>query len=100
MRRKGKKGQSEGQAISVLILVIGLFIVLYILLLPPEERRDIIYVDGGDGVSKAKTILSMSKYDIISPMSLLVLQISYIISGCTSYMFLLLFLFIFFQVIL
>ena len=61
MIRNRKAETSGGQAVAVLMLVIGLFIVLYILLLPPEERRALLEVENQTGSEIVKkTILSES----------------------------------------
>ena len=39
---KNRRGQESGAGIAVLILLIALFMVLYILLLPPEKREEIL----------------------------------------------------------
>lgn len=59
---KNRKGEESGQAAAVLILVIGLFIVLYILLLPPEQRQELLQGQNETSASKfvSKTILSES----------------------------------------
>lgn len=38
-----KKGAEEGKAVGVLILIIALFMVLYIIFIPPEEREQLLY---------------------------------------------------------
>ncbi|MBU0929939.1 MAG: hypothetical protein KJ623_02610 [Nanoarchaeota archaeon] len=39
---KNKRAQESGSAIAVLVLLIALFMLLYVLLLPPEQREDIL----------------------------------------------------------
>lgn len=55
-----KKGQHEGKAVAILVLIIGLFMVLYILFLPVEERQELLgNKTTGGGVSEKgiKTLL-------------------------------------------
>ena len=54
-----RKGQHEGKGVAILVLIIGLFMVLYILFLPPEQRQELLGEDNGTGVSQsgAKTLL-------------------------------------------
>lgn len=60
---KNKRAQDTGSGVAVLILLITLFMVLYILLLPPEQREEILNQSTSeDGSSEfvSKTILSES----------------------------------------
>lgn len=41
-----KKGQSGATSITVLLILLALFIVLYVLLLPPEDREALLYPNG------------------------------------------------------
>ncbi|MAG50916.1 hypothetical protein CL621_04765 [archaeon] len=48
MKKKG--GVPEGLNVSILIILIALFILAYIVLLPPEEREGLLGVEGEEGV--------------------------------------------------
>jgi len=57
---KNKRAQESGSGIAVLLLLITLFMVLYILLLPPETREDILNQTIGkedDGTGAASKVL-------------------------------------------
>ena len=45
---KNRRAQEEGKAVGVLLLIIALFVVLYMLFIPPEERADLLGEDTSD----------------------------------------------------
>ncbi len=45
-------GQPDGKGVAILLLLIALFMILYILLLPPEQREDILNQSVSNGVSE------------------------------------------------
>lgn len=65
---KNKRGQDSGSGIAVLILLIALFMLLYVLLLPPERREEILNqsIGQGNGGTEAvsKVLLSESPGEV------------------------------------
>lgn len=65
---KNKRGQEGGAGIAVLILLITLFMILYILLLPPAQREEIlnqsITQNGGGTQTISNVLLSESPGDV------------------------------------
>src|SRR3989344_1315725 len=53
---RNKKGAADGSSVAVIIILIALFMVLYILFVPPDVRRDLLEgtnLSGGASVDKA-----------------------------------------------
>ena len=51
----GKKARGEGASISVVLIVIALFMVLYIIFLPVEDRRNLLDLNQSDTTSSGST---------------------------------------------
>lgn len=52
---KNKRAEGEGKAVAVLLLVIALFIALYVLILPPEERSQLLGENETDVTDTTRT---------------------------------------------
>ncbi|MDD5133073.1 MAG: hypothetical protein PHD81_02915 [Candidatus Nanoarchaeia archaeon] len=66
-----KRAQNDGKGIAVLLLLLALFVVLYLLLLPPEIREDILnqtYGENGNDFSP-KLLLSETPGEVYSTKS-------------------------------
>ena len=68
---ENKKGKGDGSSVAVILIVIALFMVLYILFIPPEERRGLLDSDRenvtSSSASSAKLELLAESPGIISP---------------------------------
>jgi len=55
-----KKGQKEGGAIAVILILIAFFMVLYILFIPPEDRNRLLDNTGtSSGISNSKDLVEL-----------------------------------------
>ncbi len=67
-----KKGDYDGKGVAILLLLIALFMVLYMLLLPPEQRDELLNESIGNGISEddisTKVLLKESPEDVYPTM--------------------------------
>ena len=66
MKKKGTV--PEGLNVSILIIVIGLFILAYIVLLPPEAREELLEVEGVEEIEGESTILLSESPGFVAPL--------------------------------
>jgi len=61
MRMNNKKGQADGGAVYILILLMAFFILIYVILLPRGEREELLNItsstDAATGEAPAKTVV-------------------------------------------
>ncbi len=64
---KNKRGEGEGKAVAVLLLVIALFIALYVLILPPEERSQLLGENETDtGITNTKSTTNEGSVELFT----------------------------------
>lgn len=68
---KSKKGQREGAAVAILIIVIALFMTFYILFIPPEERNQLLQTgnlkETGNGLNPGQIELLAESPGLVTP---------------------------------
>jgi hypothetical protein len=63
--KKGQGYPQTGSNVAVFVLLLGLFLAIYVLLLPPEDRQNLLYQNfsednNGNGISQKESILEQT----------------------------------------